>query len=365
MNFNRVIIRHKGPPGEGVPEGGTAGQILSVDGWVNPPAGTGSIVGPGASVNNRLVAFDGTTGALAKDSGILISEVATVALANSKEDRVAGKGLSTNDFTNALRDKLDALTPENYRGQYATLLGLTTAVPMGLPGDYAFVSTGANLRFYVWDTDANTWSDITPSELTASGIVSRIFNASDAAIWNVDNTRILTTALYDQLVESASLEYVNSLALQAGLLAPAYGQVYYFNSPGFVVPITGISNGASNLVIATPPTTLDAISTNFDSPSDGRMRYTGANTQVFRVSYAVTFSGSASTLGVVSVAKNGSSAIASRMLVGSNSTATPQSVSNSFVVSLATNDYLEIAVGNISNATDPTVLSLSISATPI
>jgi len=37
--------------------------------------GTGDFVGPALSIDNRLVAFDGTTGKLGKDAGILISDV--------------------------------------------------------------------------------------------------------------------------------------------------------------------------------------------------------------------------------------------------------------------------------------------------
>lgn len=39
--------------------------------------GTGDVVGPASAVANRLAAFDGTTGKLLKDSGLLLSEVAT------------------------------------------------------------------------------------------------------------------------------------------------------------------------------------------------------------------------------------------------------------------------------------------------
>lgn len=46
-------------------------------------SGSGDVVGPSSAVNNRLAAFDGTTGKLIKDSGITISEVLTEAEAAS------------------------------------------------------------------------------------------------------------------------------------------------------------------------------------------------------------------------------------------------------------------------------------------
>lgn len=41
--------------------------------WATPIAGTGDVVGPASSVNNRVVFFDGTTGKLIKDSGLTLS----------------------------------------------------------------------------------------------------------------------------------------------------------------------------------------------------------------------------------------------------------------------------------------------------
>lgn len=62
-----------------VPPGGTTGQVLAKasgadydDAWQSI-AGTGDVVGPASSVNNRIAAFDGTTGKLIKDAGVAVS----------------------------------------------------------------------------------------------------------------------------------------------------------------------------------------------------------------------------------------------------------------------------------------------------
>ncbi|NDZ11480.1 hypothetical protein C7T35_01460 [Variovorax sp. WS11] len=54
--------------------GGTT-NFLRADGTFNAPAGGGSgdVVGPASSVNNRVALFDGTTGKLLKDSGLTLS----------------------------------------------------------------------------------------------------------------------------------------------------------------------------------------------------------------------------------------------------------------------------------------------------
>ena len=70
-----------GAAGQGVPAGGTAGQVLrKIDGtaynteWATP-AGGGDVVGPASSVSDRVALFDGTTGKLLKDGGKTIAEI--------------------------------------------------------------------------------------------------------------------------------------------------------------------------------------------------------------------------------------------------------------------------------------------------
>ena len=76
-----TVTSLKGDPGEGVPAGGTAGQVLrKIDGtdynteWATP-AGGGDVVGPASSVSDRVALFDGTTGKLLKDGGKTIAEI--------------------------------------------------------------------------------------------------------------------------------------------------------------------------------------------------------------------------------------------------------------------------------------------------
>lgn len=59
--------------------GGGTSKYLRADGtWAVPPAGgTGDVVGPVASVDNRIALFSGTTGKLIKDGGVLLSGLQT------------------------------------------------------------------------------------------------------------------------------------------------------------------------------------------------------------------------------------------------------------------------------------------------
>lgn len=70
-----------GATGQGVPTGGTAGQVLAkIDGadyntqWTTL-AGSGDVVGPASSVADRVALFDGTSGKLLKDGGKTIAEI--------------------------------------------------------------------------------------------------------------------------------------------------------------------------------------------------------------------------------------------------------------------------------------------------
>ena len=56
---------------------GNAGQVLSTDGsgvlsWTN--AGAGDVVGPGSATDNALTRFDGTTGKLIQNSGVIVDD---------------------------------------------------------------------------------------------------------------------------------------------------------------------------------------------------------------------------------------------------------------------------------------------------
>lgn len=80
-------------------------------------SGTGDVVGPASSVDNRVVTFDGTTGKLIKDSGILITSLALLAspaFTGTPTAPTAAAGTSTTQLattafvTGAIREKLTA-----------------------------------------------------------------------------------------------------------------------------------------------------------------------------------------------------------------------------------------------------------------
>lgn len=76
-----------------------------------------------------------------------------------KVDKVAGKQLSTEDFTTALKDKLTGLEGTHWRGTFLSEAALASGVPDPVAGDYADVDSGAgnDVARYIWDVSDDAW----------------------------------------------------------------------------------------------------------------------------------------------------------------------------------------------------------------
>lgn len=70
-----------------------------------------------------------------------------------------GKGLSSNDYTNAEKEKLAGLEPSPYKGRYNSLVDLQTAYPVGEEGWYADVVINGLLHEFIWSVENSTWTD--------------------------------------------------------------------------------------------------------------------------------------------------------------------------------------------------------------
>lgn len=82
----------------------------------------------------------------------------TAALAD-KVDKVAGKGLSSNDYTTAEKNKLAGLESSHFKGLHGSLAALQAAHPSAVAGDYADVDAGAGVDVvrYLWDVSDSQW----------------------------------------------------------------------------------------------------------------------------------------------------------------------------------------------------------------
>jgi len=374
-NGNRIIVRHLGPAGRGIPEGGTAGKILvKASGtnydtvWATAPNGTGAVTGPVSSINGNFALFDGITGKLIKDSDRALSFYATASLVATKQDKVTGKGLSTEDFTTVEKTKLAALDAGGFRGSFETYadIGTFTFSPIPQPGDYCYIEkTGDDVIEVLWDNVNAEWTEQTlaPVTMTGAEIATALFETTDALTYSKSDCQIYTSG------EKATLATHSALisALTGGTsVLPAYGSLSYFNLTGTAVTIAVVSNGSSNMVKVDAASTVAGLSTLFDNGgvSNGRLRYTGTSTRVFRVTAKVAFTGATTDVLVFGLAKNTSLDLTSRGLKAMDATGTVDSLTLSALVSLATNDYIEVFVGNTTDTSGPTVSVLSIEATP-
>ncbi|MDN5515684.1 MAG: hypothetical protein L0G82_10645, partial [Pseudomonas sp.] len=76
-----------------------------------------------------------------------------------KVDKVAGYGLSQENFTAAEKAKLAGLEGSHYRGTFINFTALQTALPTAEEGDYADVDAGAGapVQRYIWDESDSQW----------------------------------------------------------------------------------------------------------------------------------------------------------------------------------------------------------------
>lgn len=142
-------------------------QHTGLPGPAGAPGAAGEVQGPASAVVGNLAAFASTDGNSIADTGVALSALATAAALALKEDKVAGKGLSANDFTTTLKDKLDALSPGGFVGTFVNLVALDAAFPTATTGSYAFVvptTPGTDQILYHWDSVNTAWLPIDLSD---------------------------------------------------------------------------------------------------------------------------------------------------------------------------------------------------------
>ena len=94
---------------------------------------------------------------------IEINKQSIVLVSNSKVDKISGKELSEEDFTTALKHKLDTIEGSHFKGTHATLAALEIAFPASLQeaGSYAYIQTGTDpLKMAMLDDTGDAWKDL-------------------------------------------------------------------------------------------------------------------------------------------------------------------------------------------------------------
>lgn len=141
------------------------------------------------------------------DSNHFPSVPAVKTALNGKVDKVTGKGLSTNDYTTAEKDKLAGLESSKYKGQFLSKTALDGAFTSDQlsAGDYADVDggSGSTIQRYVWDSTDLLWEAQVgeSSQLTASQVKTLYGQNPD--------TEHLTTAEKQSIADTAALASTN------------------------------------------------------------------------------------------------------------------------------------------------------------
>jgi hypothetical protein len=145
-----------------------------------------------------------------------------------------------------------------------------------------------------------------------------------------------------------------------GRLIVPMGEINYFDTTGTSIVIVTQSDGSTNMVVANPATTLSSGGYEFDNggSNNGRLRYTGSTTKMFHVACTISIAPtSANDVFVCGIAKNGTVINGSKVLFQAISSSQARSTALHTMVELATNDYVELYLGNTTDADDVTVLT--------
>lgn len=167
-----------------------------------------------------------------------------------------------------------------------------------------------------------------------------------------------------QATSSVSISSTGDVTPAKRLILPM-GEINYFNTTGVVVSISAQSNGSTNLVKVAPATSLSSDTYEFDNggANNGRLRYTGATTKMFHTAFTISMDGegAGTNLYVFGIAKNGvvGDCKVIQSIAVSNDT---QSTALHCMVSLATNDYIELYVGNLTDTDDITAKTVNLFA---
>ncbi|MFZ3011832.1 MAG: hypothetical protein WA060_02450 [Minisyncoccia bacterium] len=161
-----------------------------------------------------------------------------------------------------------------------------------------------------------------------------------------------------------AFKFANDVTPSGRLIVPM-GELSYFSTTGTAVPIAASSNGSTNMVLVAPTTALSMGEFEFDNggANNGRLRYTGATTKMFHTAITMSIApDGANDTFVVGLAKNGTVISSSKVLQKITNASDTQAFAFHLMVELATNDYIEVYIGNTSDADDLILKTLNIFA---
>jgi len=161
---------------------------------------------------------------------------------------------------------------------------------------------------------------------------------------------------------SSQLTVVSGIPAWQAITSKSSAEIYYNNSG---VPYTVNVITAEVYVVANPATTLLSPATDFDMPQNGRLRYTGTTTKNFRVRQDISAQPGAAGVTMFSCFyKNGTYVGGDMKFYGAVTTGS-YCAGSTYIISLSTDDYIEIWMTASSSSGDPGVTQLYLVAEEI
>lgn len=193
--------------------------------------------------------------------------------------------------------------------------------------------------------DSNTAiTGATKTKITydADGLVTAGSDATTADITDSSNKRYATDA------EIASID--------------SHGQLYFFDLLGTDITISGTSDGSTNMVKINVATALSQeVNFNNGGSDNGRIKYTGVPTIKCTIAATIGFTTFINADAYVfCIAKTGTTDNSTRNIYTSRTTTDLDSVAITGMVELATNDYVELYVGNMTEISNIKIKSLNL-----
>jgi hypothetical protein len=262
----------------------------------------------------------------------------------------ASKGLaSVSDLTNWIAGTLNQISSSD-DGDGTITLSTSQDIHTGASPEFITVkiSAATALRLFAADADKKL---VSITDLTAW-----IAGTTDEITVSNDGDGTITIGLPDSVT-------IKNLTPSEKLNLPM-GEISYFSTTGTAIAIATVSDGSTNMVKVDPITSLNnEMEFDNDGADNGRLRYIGVNTKTFHVASTISFApDTANDTFVVGIAKNGTVVAGSKILNQVTTASGIRSTAMHSMISLATNDYIEVYVGNITDADDFVIHTLTMFA---